>query len=158
MELLVEHEDAESLANAFAVGDEVGNLLHRLHLLLQVLALDEVTELRVVAVSRSLVQLQQGLVHLLIKLIVRNEKNLNPRIIYLLLEEESELHRQQRRVVVGLCRGLLDALHQQTATPHVQVGHHLHAMLALLVTRLLEEVVEALQSNVILGKVRSLQK
>jgi hypothetical protein len=79
-------------------------------------------------------------------------------IFYLLFEEEGKLHSQQRRAVIGLCRRLLDALHQQTATPHVQVGHHLHAMFALLVTRLLEEVVESIQSDVILGKVRSLQK
>lgn len=77
---------------------------------------------------------------------------------YLLFKEEGKLHGQQRRAVIGLRRRLFDALHHQTATSHIQVGHHLHAMFALLVTRLLEEVVEALQGHVILRKVRRLQK
>ncbi len=61
LELLVDEVDAEPLSGPLHPGDEVAEVADGLHLLLEVLRLDEVHQLRVLRVVRDLVQLQQGL-------------------------------------------------------------------------------------------------
>merc|ERR1712156_1121431 len=63
LELFVDDVKAEPVAGPLHLGEEVHDLLDGLHLLLEVLALQEVGELRVVVGASHLMHRQQGSVH-----------------------------------------------------------------------------------------------
>merc|ERR1711862_1023828 len=66
--LLVDDVDAESVAGALELGDDVADGLDALHLLVEVVALQEVAEVGVALLPRLPVQVQQRLIHRLLEL------------------------------------------------------------------------------------------
>merc|ERR1719312_1715382 len=65
--LLVDDVDAEPVAGALELGDDVADGLDALHLLVEVVALQEVAEVGVALLPRLPVQVQQRLVHRLLE-------------------------------------------------------------------------------------------
>ncbi len=136
LELLVDHVETEAVAGALHLGDQVGDLLLGLDLLLEVLALDEVGQLWVAVGLGGLVQLQEGLVNSL-------------------LEDEAGLDGLESAVPL-LDIGLGDILEQDPAAPHVLVLDQLLGVLPLLLGVLHEPLGEAEQGDVVALKVGTL--
>ena len=62
--ILVEQMDAKAITNALEFGDHVADVLDALHLFIQVVGLEEVTQMGVSIVAGRDMQLEQALVHL----------------------------------------------------------------------------------------------
>jgi len=135
LELLVNDVETKSVSSPLHLGNQVSNLLLGLDLLLQVLALDEVGQLGVTVRVGNLVQVQQGLVNLLLEI----ERCLDGV--------------EGRGPLVGL--GLSDVLEDDTSAPHVLVLDELHGVIALLVGVLTEPLGEAVQGHVVAVEVGS---
>ena len=121
--------DAKSLPGPLKLGHQVAELLDILHLFLEVLALDEVAQLRVVVLLGDLVQVQQALVDGLLQL-------------------ESGLDGIQGGIVLHPV-GLVHVLEDDPPSPHVLVLDESHAVVALLVRAGLEELGEPGQGDVV---------
>merc|ERR1719242_2494859 len=104
---------AEALTHPLELNDMVRDLLDGLHLLLQVLGLDEVTQLSILVAPSNLVQVQQTLVDRLLQL-------------------QGHLHGLQA-VTPLIIAGLLDVLQHNAASSLVLVRHQLLCVLTLLV-------------------------
>merc|ERR1712189_8619 len=61
--VLVEQMDAKAITNALEFGDHVADVLDALHLFIQVVGLEEVTQMGVSIVAGRDMQLEQALVH-----------------------------------------------------------------------------------------------
>jgi len=129
LHLLVDHVEAETVAGPLDLGDHVADLLDPVHLLVEVVALQEVAEVGVALVPRLAVQVQQALVHRF-------------------LELEGGLHSLERSA--PLHGGRLGNVLELAATPTAGlVLHQLHAMITLLVRGLPEEGGEPVESLVV---------
>merc|ERR1719242_2045857 len=126
---------AEALTHPLELSDVVRDLLDGLHLLLQVLGLDEVTQLSILVAPSNLVQVQQTLVDRLLQL-------------------QCHLHGLQA-VTPLIIAGLLDVLQYNAASSLVLVRHQLLCVLTLLVRGSLEELGKPRQSYVITVKVQA---
>jgi len=133
--LLVVDVLPETLTHPLELSDVVGDLLDGLHLLLQVLRLDEVAQLSILVAASNLVQVQQTLVDRLLQL-------------------QRHLHGLQP-VAPLIIAGLLDVLQHNAASSLVLVLHQLLCVLTLLVRGSLEELGEPRQSYVITVKVQA---
>jgi len=133
--LLVDDVDAESVAGALELGDDVADGLDALHLLVEVVALQEVAEVGVALLPRLPVQVKQRLVHRLLEL----EGGLHG------LEGAAPLHGS----------GLGDVLELDSATAAGLIFHQFHTVLALLVRALAEVGREPVQRLVIPVKPRT---
>jgi len=118
--------EAKSRAGALNLGDLVGDLLDALDLLVEVVGLQEVTEVGVVVIACGGVQVEQGLVHSLFKL-------------------EGRLHGLKGCTPLHLVR-LGDVEEDDLSTSVGLVLHQLHAVFALLIRGLLEVRGEPVQS------------
>jgi hypothetical protein len=127
--LLVVHVLSQTGPHTLEVGDMVANLLDGLHLLLQVIPLQEVGHLCVVVVAGHRVEVEQ-------------------RLVDALLQSQSHLHGVQACAPLVTVR-LLDVLKDDASSPLVLELHELLSMLALLVRRMLEELGKAGQRHVI---------
>ena len=112
-------------ADPLDLGDQVGQLLGGLHLLLEVLALEKVGHLRVATAVGHLVQFQERLIHGL-------------------LEVQRVLGGVQGVTPLRL-GGFLDVLEDHLAAAHVLVIDQLLGVLALLVGRFAEKLGKAWQ-------------
>ena len=120
---------SESVSSPLHLGDQVADGLDALHLLGQVLGLEEVAQVTVALVPGHLVDVEQALVDRLLKL-------------------ERGLHGFQRAAPVH--RGRLgDVLEDNATAPLGLVLHQLHAVGALLVRLLLEVIRETMEGLVV---------
>jgi len=133
LELFVDDVETECVSCPLHLGDQVSNLLLGLDLLLEVLALDEVSQLSVSVRVGHLVHLEQ-------------------RLVDFLLEFERGLDGAECRVPV-VCLGLGDVLEDDASAPHVLVLDELLGVLTLLVRVLPEPLGEPVQGNVVAVKV-----
>ena len=134
--LLVNDVKSESVSSPLHLGDQVADGLDALHLLAQVLGLEEVAQVTVALVPGHLVDVEQALVDRLLKL-------------------ERGLHGFQRAAPVH--RGRLgDVLEDNLPSSPVLILDELLGMISLLVGVLLEEGGEAGVSDVISVEVVSL--
>ena len=134
--LLVKEVLAQAGADAAQIGDTVGELLDRLHLLRQVVRLEVVGKLRVVVLRGNGVQVQQRLVDRLLQL-------------------QSGLHRLQAAGPALLDR-LGNVLEDDATTAQVLVLHQLLRVLALLFAGGGEELLKAGQGDVVAVEVERL--
>lgn len=122
--------------HAGEVGDVVTQLLDGLHLLVQVVGLQEVAHMGVCMLGGQLVQVQQSLVDVLLQL-------------------QSALHGLQPAPPLITFR-FLDVLQEDASPSVVLEGQQLVSMLPLLVAVLLEEVGKAWEGHIVTGEVEGL--
>merc|ERR1719232_2246099 len=135
LKFLVNDVKSKGVSSPLHLGDEVTNLLLSLDLFLEVLALQEVSQLSVVVTVGLLVELKQGLVDLLLKF-------------------EGGLDGSEGgSPFVG--PGLGNVLEDDTPTPHVLVVDELLGVLAFLIRVFAKALGESVQCNVIAIKVGS---
>ncbi len=132
----VEEVLAQAGTDAAQLGDVVRKLLDRLHLLRQVVRLNEVRHLRVIVAAGDVVQVQQRLVDRLLQL-------------------QGGLHRLQAAGPVLLDR-LGNVVQDDATAALVHELHQLLGVLALLLAGLLEELFKAGQGDIVTVKVESL--
>jgi len=135
LDFLVNDVKSKGISGPLHLGDQVSDLLLRLHLFLEVLALQEVSQLGVVVTVGLLVQLQQGLMDLLLQL-------------------EGSFHGGEGGSPL-VCPGLGNVLEDDTPTSPVLVLDELHGVLAFLLGVLTEPLGEPVQCHVIAIKVSS---
>jgi len=129
LHLFVDDVETETVAGPLDLGDHVPDLLDPVHLLVEVVALQEVAEVGVTLVARLAVQVKQALVHRFLEL----KGGLHG------LERSAPLHGGRLGNVLKLA---------PTATAGL-VLHQLHAVIALLVGGLPEEGGEPVQRLVV---------
>ncbi len=127
---------AQAGADSAQLGDVVRKLLDGLHLLRQVVRLNEVRHLRVIVAAGDVVQVQQRLVDRLLQL-------------------QGGLHRLQAAGPVLLDR-LGNVVQDDATAALVHELHQLLGVLALLLAGLLEELFKAGQGDIVTVKVESL--
>jgi len=128
-EVFVENELAQTGADAFDVGDMIGQFFDRLHLFLEIVGLQEIAELRIVAFSCELVNVQKTLVDLLLELQSGGES--------------------RGKGAPFIIRWLGDVFENDASASHVLVFHELHGVLSLFFGCFEEVLLDVLESNVI---------